>query len=152
MTDMGWIDLLGEVAGLGGYEEVKKNSEVMAIFEMDCLVLSLEGLIRAKKAAGRSRDLEVIPELEGLLDLRRRSRSSGAKNGFRAYKLQGLEGTCWEATSSSPVKADSLGRRFKRFFGGEADEIGIVVFLRNVRRNKISAPPRRNHRGRKDIR
>jgi predicted nucleotidyltransferase len=73
MTDLGWIDFLGEVAGLGGYEEVKKNSEVMAIFEMDCLVLSLEGLIRAKKAAGRSRDLEVIPELEGLLDLRKRS-------------------------------------------------------------------------------
>ncbi len=73
MTDLGWIDFLGEVAGLGGYENVKKNSEVMPIFEMDCQVLSLEGLIRAKKAAGRSRDLEVIPELEGLLDLRKRS-------------------------------------------------------------------------------
>ncbi len=73
MTDLGWIDFLGEVAGLGGYEDVKKNSEVMPIFEMDCQVLSLEGLIRAKKAAGRSRDLEVIPELEGLLDLRKRS-------------------------------------------------------------------------------
>ncbi len=71
-TDLGWIDFLGEVAGLGGYEEVKKNSDVMAIFEMDCLVLSLEGLIRAKKAAGRGRDLEVIPELEGLLYLRKR--------------------------------------------------------------------------------
>src|SRR5882757_3302695 len=33
----------------------------------------LEGLIGAKKATGRSRDLEVIPELEGLLDLRKRS-------------------------------------------------------------------------------
>ena len=43
----------------------------MAIFEMDCHVLSLEGLIRSKKAAGR--DLEVIPELEGLLDLQKRS-------------------------------------------------------------------------------
>ena len=76
MTDLGWIDFLGEVAGLGGYEEVKKNSEVMAIFEMDCLVLSLEGLIRAKKAAGRSRDLEVIPELEGLLICGRDPKSS----------------------------------------------------------------------------
>jgi predicted nucleotidyltransferase len=73
MTDLGWIDFLGEVAGLGGYEEVKKYSEVMAILEMDCQVLSLEGLIRAKKAAGRDRDLEVLPELEGLLDLRKRS-------------------------------------------------------------------------------
>jgi hypothetical protein len=74
MTDLGWIDFLGAVAGLGGYEKVKKNSEVIAIFEMVCMVLSLEGLIRAKKAAGRSRDLEVIPELEGLLDLQKRSK------------------------------------------------------------------------------
>ena len=76
MTDLGWIDFLGEVAGLGGYEEVKKNSEVMAIFEMDCLVLSLEGLIRAEKAAGCSRGLEVIPELEGLLICGRDPKSS----------------------------------------------------------------------------
>jgi hypothetical protein len=74
MTDLGALDFLGEVAGGGGYEAVKKNSDVMAIFEMDCLILSLEGLIRAKKAAGRDRDLEVIPELEGLLDLRKRSK------------------------------------------------------------------------------
>jgi predicted nucleotidyltransferase len=73
MTDLGAIDFLGEVAGLGSYEEVKKKSEVVTILEMDCQVLSLEGLIRAKKAAGRDRDLEVLPELQGLLDLRKRS-------------------------------------------------------------------------------
>lgn len=73
MTDLGALDFLGEVAGVGGYLEAKKNSDAMAIFELDCLVLSLEGLIRAKKAAGRERDLEVIPELEGLLDIRKRS-------------------------------------------------------------------------------
>lgn len=73
MTDLGALDFLGEVAGVGDYVEVKKNSDLMAILEMDCLVLSLDGLIRAKKAAGRERDLAVIPELEGLLDLRKRS-------------------------------------------------------------------------------
>jgi hypothetical protein len=73
MTDLGALDFLGEVAGVGGYVEAKKNSDAMAIFELDCLVLSLEGLISAKKAAGRERDLEVIPELEGLLDIRKRS-------------------------------------------------------------------------------
>lgn len=75
MTDLGALDFLGEVAGVGGYEEVKKNSDVMAVFEMDCQILSLEGLIRSKKAAGRERDLDVIPELEGLLDLRKRSKT-----------------------------------------------------------------------------
>jgi len=73
MTDLGALDFFGEVAGVGDYVEVKKNSDLMAILEMDCLVLSLDGLIRAKKAAGRERDLAVIPELEGLLDLRKRS-------------------------------------------------------------------------------
>ncbi len=73
MTDLGALDFLGEVSGVGGFREVKKNSDVITIFDMDFLVLSLEGLIRAKKAAGRDRDLEVIPELEGLLDLRKRS-------------------------------------------------------------------------------
>jgi hypothetical protein len=73
MTDLGALDFLGEVAGVGDYVEVKNNSDLMAILEMDCLVLSLDGLIRAKKAAGRERDLAVIPELEGLLDLRKRS-------------------------------------------------------------------------------
>jgi len=73
MTDLGALDFLGEVAGVGDYVEVKKNSDLMAILEMDCLVLSLDGLIRAKKAAGRERDLAVLPELEGLLDLRKRS-------------------------------------------------------------------------------
>jgi len=74
MTDLGALDFLGEVAGVGGYSEVRKNSDVMALFDMDCPVLSLEGLIRSKKAAGRDRDLEVVPELEGLLDLQKRSK------------------------------------------------------------------------------
>ena len=73
MTDSGALGFLGEVAGVGDYVEVKKNSDLMAILEMDCLVLSLEALIRAKKAGGCERDLEVIPELEGLPHLRKRS-------------------------------------------------------------------------------
>src|SRR5260370_11090169 len=73
MTELGALDFLGEVAGLGGYSEVRKNSDVMTLFDIDCPVLSLEGLIRAKKAAGRKRYLEVLPELDVLLDLLKRS-------------------------------------------------------------------------------
>jgi hypothetical protein len=81
---LGAIDFLGAVAGVGNYAEVKKNSDLMAIVDMDCLVLSLAGLIRAKEAAGRERDLEVIPELKGFLDLRKRSQSSQPKKRFHA--------------------------------------------------------------------
>jgi predicted nucleotidyltransferase len=73
LTDLGAIDLLGEVSGLGAYPEVKAASELMNIFGLKQQVLSLAGLIKAKRAAGRKRDLDVIEELEGLLDLRNRT-------------------------------------------------------------------------------
>lgn len=65
-TDIGDIDLLGEVAGVGSYEEVEANSVIMNLYGFDVHVLSLEGLIKAKRAAGRTKDLLVLPELEAL--------------------------------------------------------------------------------------
>lgn len=70
-TDYGDIDLLGEVAGLGMYDEVVKFSEELEVFGVTCRVLTLEGLIVAKRVAGRAKDLRVLPELEALLELRR---------------------------------------------------------------------------------
>jgi predicted nucleotidyltransferase len=72
-TDAGAIDFLGEVSGVGAYAEVQEASEAMNIFGMDHRVLSLEGLIKAKRAAARKKDLDVIEELEGLLDIRKRT-------------------------------------------------------------------------------
>lgn len=69
-TDIGDIDLLGEVAGLGEYESVRAASEILEVFDRKCPVLSLDGLIRSKRAAGRKRDLEVIHELEALRELK----------------------------------------------------------------------------------
>jgi hypothetical protein len=71
-TDLGDIDFRAEVPGLGNYETVKQASLIMNINGLDCLVLSLSGLIRAKKAAGRPRDLFVLPELEALEELQRK--------------------------------------------------------------------------------
>lgn len=71
-TDAGAADLLGEVAGLGSYEEVLAHSEVTELYDMSVRVLTLEGLIKAKRAAGRPRDWEHLLELEALLELRRR--------------------------------------------------------------------------------
>jgi predicted DNA-binding transcriptional regulator YafY len=36
---------------------------------MPCKVLSLEGLIKSKKAAGRAKDLRLLPELEALFEV-----------------------------------------------------------------------------------
>jgi predicted nucleotidyltransferase len=68
-TDLGDIDLLGEVAGLGIYDEVKAAAVCMPLFGFDVWVLSVEGLIKAKRAAGRTKDLLVLPELETLLEV-----------------------------------------------------------------------------------
>ena len=68
-TTVGEIDLLGEVAGIGDYEAVSGESELMRFYGCDVHVLTIEGLIKAKKAAGRTKDLLVLPELEALKEL-----------------------------------------------------------------------------------
>lgn len=70
-TDEGDLDILGEVTGLGGYSQVSEYSELLEIEGFPCRVLSIEGLILAKKAIGRSKDLAHVAELEALLALRK---------------------------------------------------------------------------------
>ncbi len=67
-TDFGGIDLLAEVNGLGGFEEVMASSVLLHAFDRDVWTLDLPSLIKAKRAAGREKDLRALPELEGLLD------------------------------------------------------------------------------------
>jgi hypothetical protein len=67
-TDLGAIDLLTEVSGLGGFEEVKANSVLVQAFDREVWTLDLPALIQSKRAAGRAKDLQVLPELEGLLE------------------------------------------------------------------------------------
>lgn len=70
-TDIGDLDLIGEVTGLGSYERVIESSEGLDIYGIPCHVLTLEGLMVSKKAAGRPKDLRLIPELEALLEIRK---------------------------------------------------------------------------------
>jgi hypothetical protein len=69
VTKVGDVDLLGEVAGVGNYEDVCRNSEYKELFGLQIRVLSLDGLINAKRAAGRTKDLLVLPELEALREV-----------------------------------------------------------------------------------
>lgn len=73
-TTLGDVDLLGEVLGAGKYEDVAPNSMTLSVFGRDVLVMDLPTLIRAKRAAGRPKDLEAIAELEALLVERERRR------------------------------------------------------------------------------
>ena len=67
-TDIGKIDILGEVQGVGGYDECLKHSSEVELFGYPCHVLTLEKLIVAKRSAGRAKDLSALPELEAILD------------------------------------------------------------------------------------
>jgi hypothetical protein len=66
VTSLGDIDLLGEIPGGGTYEDLRAGAIRLSIFDVECLCLSLPQLIRAKRAAGRPRDLEALAELEAI--------------------------------------------------------------------------------------
>jgi hypothetical protein len=64
ITDLGPIDLLGEVPGGGTYEQLLPFSEVKNVYGLALRCVTLEKLIELKRAAGRPRDQELIAELE----------------------------------------------------------------------------------------
>ncbi|MGD1085817.1 MAG: hypothetical protein ABSA47_13860 [Verrucomicrobiota bacterium] len=56
-TDLGILDCLGEVSGLGDYEQVLRRSITQQMSYGKLQILSLDALIVAKEAAGREKDL-----------------------------------------------------------------------------------------------
>ena len=64
ITDLGPIDLLGEVPGGGTYEQLLPFSEVKNVYGLALRCVKLEKLIELKRAAGRPKDQELIAELE----------------------------------------------------------------------------------------
>src|SRR5216683_2492301 len=69
-TDLGDLDVLGEVSGIGFYDQVLAMSEEKEVYGLKVRVLSLDGLVAAKKAAGRTKDKLHLLELEELKKLR----------------------------------------------------------------------------------
>lgn len=67
-TDLGDLDLLGEITGGGSFEDLLPHTIPLDLYGLEIPCLSLEWLIRTKRAAGRPRDLEALAELEALLE------------------------------------------------------------------------------------
>lgn len=65
----GDFDLLGEVLGVGGYAAAFRMSVPMTVYGRSVRVLSLDGLERAKRAAGRLKDLADLAEI---IEIRKR--------------------------------------------------------------------------------
>lgn len=72
-TDFGDLDLLGEVAGGGGYEQLLAHSREVNGFGLRFRLVDLDTLIVLKRAAGRPKDLPVIAELQGIIERRGRT-------------------------------------------------------------------------------
>jgi hypothetical protein len=60
--------LHAEVSGLDAFEEVKAGSITVEAFGRRVRTLDLKSLIKAKRAAGRAKDIQILPELESLLE------------------------------------------------------------------------------------
>lgn len=72
-TDLGDLDVLGEIVGGGGYGALDSHAVELTIFGLSVRCLDLETLIRVKRAAGRPKDLEAVAELEAIREERERA-------------------------------------------------------------------------------
>lgn len=55
------LDLLAEMSGIGGYDDVAATALELEVDGHRVKVLSLERLIATKRAAGRAKDLAMLP-------------------------------------------------------------------------------------------
>ena len=67
-TNLGDLDLFGEVTGGGSYNNLLPHSVEVEAFDVRFRVIDLPTLIRIKEAAGRAKDREAIAELRVLLE------------------------------------------------------------------------------------
>lgn len=72
-TDLGALDLFGDITGGGGYDDLLPHTIMLDLFGVSCRCLGLKRLTEVKRAAGRPRDLEAVAELEALLEMKEKT-------------------------------------------------------------------------------
>jgi hypothetical protein len=70
-TDLGRLDCLSTIEGIGDYAKAKQASEVIEVEGIRLRVLTLEALIRSKEALHRPPDQEALRQLKALRSLKR---------------------------------------------------------------------------------
>lgn len=65
-TDLGMVDILSSVLGLGDFARLKQKAELLEVDGRKFHVISLEDLIIAKEAMGREKDLLTVKELRAI--------------------------------------------------------------------------------------
>ena len=72
-TDLGTLDLLGRITGIGDYQRVARDAVEIELFGRRVRAISLDDLIGAKEAIGRDKDLIAAKELRAIREKLRSS-------------------------------------------------------------------------------
>jgi predicted nucleotidyltransferase len=72
LTDLGRLDVLGQVSGVGGYSTLVSRARNIELHGKRCQIISLDDLIVAKSALGRPKDLQVEKELRAIRERTRK--------------------------------------------------------------------------------
>jgi hypothetical protein len=65
-TDLGILDCLSQVAGIGEFDAVLEQSQLKEFPFGRCYILKMDALIEAKKAVGRPHDLITVSQLQAI--------------------------------------------------------------------------------------
>lgn len=74
VTDLGQLDILSEITGVGDYAEVERHTVQVDLEGASCRVLDLDTLIAAKRAMNSPKDHQVAIELAAIRERLRDSR------------------------------------------------------------------------------
>ena len=74
-TDIGQLDCLSFINGVGDFQSVKKESMLIEAGNIQLPVLNLDALIESKKAMKRPRDKEALLQLEAIKKLKSQKHS-----------------------------------------------------------------------------
>ena len=67
-TDLGPLDLLSTITGVGDFERVRSASIEVELFGKKTQVMAIEDLIKAKQALGREKDWLAVKELRAIME------------------------------------------------------------------------------------
>ena len=83
-TDLGIVDCLGEVLGVGDFERVLEHSVELELPFGNCRILDLDALIRAKEAMNRDHDRLTARQLR---EIKRRQQPPQPNHAHNSYVL-----------------------------------------------------------------
>jgi hypothetical protein len=75
-TDLGILDCLSEVSGIGNYGQVLQQSIPHSLSYGEFRILNLDALIASKSAVGREKDLEAVKLLQAIKERKAQQKDS----------------------------------------------------------------------------